>query len=195
MMLAIFILSFIVLRSCNEDKVIVDNVSDRELPPPDTVRIVGKDIPVPFPVEVIKWKERKPDSIAKVDFVPNLETGSVDTVKTYLTEFKDTLISGTITSKVIGTLVSSSFKFKPLFPQTILRVDTFQIKKPTAVYKERWGLYVGGIVGGSLDRFSLQPAILVKTNNNLQFSLGYELIGKTYNVGMFTKINNPFKRK
>jgi hypothetical protein len=178
------------MRSCNKVSISENELNDSLRI--DTVYKQGNRDTVRFDsiVYLIKWKT--PDTIIDTEIVHDSINGS-DTLRTYATSFSDSLINGTITCKVKGVLLNTKLDYKPLFPKYITQVDTIKITKPTPVYKQKWGLYAGGIIGGSLDRFSLQPALLIKTNKDLQFSLGYELIGKTYNVGVFTKIKNPFK--
>jgi hypothetical protein len=194
MIVVIFLLAFFFFRKCSEEKSVIQNTELNEKLRPDTVYLAGKEIPVPFPVPVIEYRDLIPDSIVSVELSDNMDLGIMDTVRTYLTSFDDSLISGTIKSRVMGTLLSSSLDFEPKFPQYIERVDTIRITKPVAVDVPKWGLYGGAIIGGSSMMFNFQPAILIKTNKDLQFSIGYDLIHKTYNVGLFTKIKNPFKR-
>ena len=186
LIIAVVVLGFLYLRSCN--KTINGDGQETDLTP-DTLYIPGTTdtIELERKVYITKWLK------------PELEVGTIidsltnDTISLYKTEIDDSLLTGTITSKVKGELLSSSLSYSPKFPKYIFRTDTLQITQPVAVNKPKWGLYVGAIVGGNATSFTLEPTVLVKTNKNLQFSAGYGLINKTYNIGLYTKINNPFK--
>jgi hypothetical protein len=186
LLIIIAILGFLYLRSCNSTPGHNgQGVADLT---PDTLYIQGKTDTLELEKKIYITKWLKPDSIEIiVDSITN------DTTNIFRTEVADSLLTGTITSKVRGQLISSSFSYTPLFPKYITRVDSFNITKPVPVHVPKWGVYAGGIIGGNANSFTLEPTILIKTNKNLQFSVGYGLINKTYNVGLYTKINNPFK--
>ena len=185
LIIAVVVLGFLYLRGCNP----TTGGDGQEIDlTPDTLYLPGKvdTITIEKKVYITKWM--KPDTV-KVLISPD----GLDTFNVYNTRIEDSLVTGSIISKVKGELISSKLEYTPLFPKYITRVDTFKITKPTPVHKPKWGLYVGGIVGGNSTSFSLEPTVLIKTNKNLQFSAGYGLVNKTYNIGLYTKINNPFR--
>ena len=113
------------------------------------------------------------------------------------TPVKDSLIEGKITSKYIGELKNVSFQYKPLFPKYITRVDTVKINDSTTITlnKPKWGLYVGAIANADTSKFGLSPMLLIKSPKGWMLTGGYDVFLKRYQLGYYTKIPNPFKRK
>ena len=188
--IALVVLAILYLRSCDkdsgnslyEDPVVITKT--------DTLYKKGKSDTVFLVDTLVKYKYL---SSTIVDVVHDTILG--DTIRTYNTEVDDTLLTATIVSKVQGKLLNTSLSYSPKFPKYITRVDTFQINDSTTVTikKNPWSLYFGGVVAGNANTFEVVPTLMLKTNKSLQFSVGYGLINKTYNVGVFTKIPNPFK--
>jgi hypothetical protein len=179
--LIIIILGFIVLRQCSGT-----GTGSDVAPKIDSIYLPGTIDTVLFEVEKVVYKYLKPDTFKQVI---DLTTG--DTSMLYETNIDDSLITAKIVSNVKGTLLSTNFNYTPKFPKFITRVDTLKITIPYEVPKERWGVYAGAIIGGNATVFNLQPTVLVKTDKNLQVSAGYDLIHKTYNVGVYTKLVWP----
>ena len=177
------VLTFILFRQCGSlpsgPKKGVDEVISS-----DTVKvfILGKPDTV-FIDRIYHYR----DTIPKYIFA-EVDTATGDTLKTYLTAFSDSLIEATITSKVKGALLSTDLVFTPKFPRYITRVDTFKQSIETVKARNNYGLYIGGVLGGSSERFSVTPSLMLKTPKKLYFTAGYDLINKTYHVGAFTEI-------
>lgn len=182
----ILVLMVLFLRTCTNSPVLEQDLT------PKIEYKKGKPDTLYFPDTVFSIKELKPNPVysIRVDTVFK----KIDTSYVYETPYADSLISGTIFSNVKGQLLSSQLKYTPKFPRFITRVDTLRIKEPVPVVKQKWSVYIGGIVGGNLTSFNVQPAVLIKTDRSLQFSLGYGIIDKSYNIGIFTEINNPFAK-
>lgn len=181
------VLAFFLLRSCNTKETPIKNGSDIIIST-DTIKTIIKGAPdtVFLEVEKIVYKDKKPTKIAEeIDTTPE---GTIDTVKTYLTEFSDSLIEATIKSKVKGSLLSTELNFKPKFPRYITRTDTIKEKIETIKARNNYELSVGAVLGGSSDRFSFAPSLMLKTKKPFYLSLGYDLIIKTYNVGFYVPI-------
>jgi len=115
-----------------------------------------------------------------------------DSVSKFTTVFNDSLALIEVSSMVKGELISSDLKFTPLFPKYITRVDTFKQEVTNKVIIKRWSLEGGVIFSASAERFGLSPTLLIRNKKNLGVSLGYDVINKTYNVGVFTKVKRPF---
>jgi hypothetical protein len=138
---------------------------------PDTVEIER--------VRVV-YKDREPDG-----FTASVDTTG-DTVKTYITNFSDTLLEGAIvTARIKGELLSSSFTYKPLFPKYITRVDTVKESVVTVTERNKVEFYVGAVAGANATQFSFTPSLMLRTKKSLVFTLGYDLLNKTYNGGVF----------
>ena len=182
LLLTITVLAFILLRQCNSTTGTVDPIDLT----PDTTYIQGPTDTVLFHDTVFEYKYL---TSTITDVIHDTITG--DTVRTYSTPVTDSLLEGKITTKVKGLILSTDFSYKPKFPKFITRTDTLKITEPVVVPKEKWGVYVGAELGGNATMFRLQPTLLVKTNKTLQFSVGYDLIHKTYNVGAYTKLKWP----
>lgn len=183
LLLIIAVLAFWQLHQCNSSTGTEDDIDLT----PDTTYIEGPTVydTVLFHDTVIKYKYLTNTEISVIH-----DTITGDTIRTYNTPVIDSLIEGSFTTKVKGSLLSTDFQYKPLFPKyiTSTRVDTLRIKEPIPVPKEKWGVYVGAEIGGNQEQFRLQPTLLIKTNKKLQFSAGYDIIQKTYNVGAYTKL-------
>lgn len=186
-MVIIGVLAFFLLRSCNTKETPIKNGSEIIIST-DTIKTIIKGAPdtVFLEVEKIVYKDKKPTKIAEeIDTTPE---GTIDTVKTYLTEFSDSLINATIKSKVKGSLLSTELNFKPKFPRYITRTDTIKEKIETIKARNNYELSVGAVLGGSSDRFSFAPSLMLKTKKPFYLSLGYDIIIKTYNVGFYVPI-------
>lgn len=176
----IAVLAFLLFKGCNDEsgggegKVIVKTKTLTKYLPgePETTF-----------VEVVKVvREVVPSEVVVIN----------DSVKEYTTEFNDSLALIEVSALVKGELISSDLKFKPLFPKYINRVDTIKEVTTNEVIVKRWSLSGGVIFSGSAERFGLSPTLLINTKKNLGVSLGYDVINKTYNVGLFSKIKRPF---
>lgn len=157
----------------------------------DTLYKEGRIDTVYYPKVKVVTKWLKPDTVHDIEYV-TAPDGSIDTINTFVTNYSDSAIDASITSKVNGVLLDTKLEYLKKFPKFIHKVDTLVIDKQTTITKQRWGLYAGGIVGGNKEAFTFQPCLLLKTNKSLQFSAGYEIVNKTYNFGVYTKIPSPF---
>ena len=187
LIIAVVVLSFLYLRSCNPTPIPNPDIDTT----PDSTYIKGVvHDTVTFDSISYEIKWLKPEK----EYITVHDTLYGDSVNVFETVYNDSLIEGSILTICTGEVLSTDLKYTPKFPKYITSVDTLRIVQPKVVIKEKWALYAGAIMGGNATSFSLEPSLLVKTNKNLQFSLGYGLINKTYNVGVYTKINNPFKK-
>jgi hypothetical protein len=185
----ILVLMVLFLRTCTNTPVLEQELT------PKIEYVNGKSDTLYFTDTVYRVPKIMPSKIIETKVDTDEISGKAYTSFVYQTSFEDSLIKGVITSSVKGKLLSEPIiSYKPKFPRFITRVDTFRIKEPVPVVKQKWGLYIGGVVGGNLTSFNVQPAILIKTNRSLQLTLGYGIIDKSYNIGIFTKINNPLSK-
>lgn len=189
LILLVTIISMLYLRQCEK----VKNLSgaDTVVTEIDTLYKEGRVDTVYFPEVKVVTKWLKPDTIHEISVI-TAPDGSIDTVKTFVTNYSDSALDASITCKVKGDLLYTKLNYVKKFPKFIHKVDTLVINKETTITKKSWGLYAGGIVGGNNEQFTFQPALLFQTKKSLQFSAGYEFVNKTYNFGVYTKIPNPF---
>lgn len=176
----IAVLTFLLFRGCNDEpgggetKVVVKT---------DTIREYIKGEPETTFVEVVKVvREVAPQVVEAVN----------DSVSKFTTVFNDSLALIEVSSLVKGELISSDLKFTPLFPKYITRVDTFKQEVTNEVVVKKWKFSAGAIFSGNAERFGLAPTLLIENKKNLGVSLGYDVINKTYNVGVFTQLKSPF---
>ena len=184
----ILILSFLYLRTCGLAKV-EPGPEEFILIKTDTVKIEGKTDTLFFAGKVRRIVDSFP-----VFVEVKIDTATNDTVKTYFKEFSDSLLSGTIKSKVVGSLLSSELEYVPKFPKYITRTDTIKINTEKTKPVNNYGLYYGLVLGGSKTSFSAAPSLMLKTKQKLYFTFGYDLINKTVNLGAFSVIRSPFSR-
>jgi hypothetical protein len=159
----------------------------------DTLKIKGKTDTVKIVVEKPIYIEVKIPTPVTVT-VPS-DSGDI-VVNEYTTEIKDSLITGTITSQVDGTLVSQTLNYTPLFPKYITRTDTIIIDKhETSVLKRNY-IGLGAEIGGSATSVNVSPKISLDTRKGYIYSYRYGLLDKTHNVSIVKKFNmrEIFKR-
>lgn len=138
-----------------------------------------------FTKEVIK-------TVAKV--VSKRDTIYIDTatgVSTKLnvvdTEICDSLIEGTISTVLDGTIVAQNFKYKPLFPKYIIKTDSiFTTITNEAPLKNK--LYLGLAIGGTSNKIELGPSIILTTKKEFLLGYNYGIINNTHNVTLGYKL-------
>ncbi len=140
---------------------------------------------------------RKVDTVKFVDTVkyyvaieiPTPIFDTIDSTNVYTAEFEDSLIVGTVTSKVDGVLVDQEFEYTPKFPKYITIHDsTTVIKTVMKEIPKKRELYMGLYAGGNTNTFNLMPVLSFKDKKDRMFSYGYNVIDNTHNVGFQTKI-------
>lgn len=138
-----------------------------------------------FTKEVIK-------TVAKI--VSKRDTIYIDTatgVSTKLnvvdTEICDSLIEGTISTVLDGTIVAQNFKYKPLFPKYIIKTDSiFTTITNEAPLKNK--LYLGLAIGGTSNKIELGPSIILTTKKEFLLGYNYGIINNTHNVTLGYKL-------
>jgi len=117
-----------------------------------------------------------------------------DTINLYTTIVKDSLIDGTISSKVKGELLEQSFKYIPLFPKYIIKSDSIIVNNTQVIeQKAKTYLLLGGEVGGNLQAFNVSPVVTLATKKGYNYSYRYGILDKTHNIGITVKLS--FKKK
>ena len=179
----IAILCLVLLNKCNNDN---PTTGEDKIISSDTVRVFTQGKTDTIEVERVRivYRDKAPET-----FIAEVDT-SGDTVKTYTTSFSDSLLEAVVTSKVKGQLLSTNFEYLPLYPKYITRVDTFKQSVINEIEKPRRRIYGGAIFGANSTNFSLQPTLLIQGKKKLCFTVGYDLLNKTYHVGGFSRL--PF---
>lgn len=172
----ITVLAFLLLRGCNNG---TGTGKETVIIKTDTLREYIKGEPDTVTVEIIRTvKEVIPAEVITIN----------DSVKEFKTNFSDSLAELVVTSRVKGELLASDLYFKPLYPKYITRVDTFKESVVTEIERKRWSLSAGAVFSVGAERYGLTPTLLIGTKKSLSISLGYDLINKTYNAGVYSKI-------
>lgn len=183
----IFTLGFCLFRQCTKPKSIFsENINPNIIIKKDTLvqYIKGKSDTIHD--TITKWHSKLVPTYVK-DTV-NI-TG--DSISFYTSPIEDSLLSGEFISTVKGQLLASSFKYTAKFPKYIYKTDTFkqQINTNKTITKDPWEFYVGGVLGGNPTMFTLQPSALIRVpKKGFMFGYGYDIVQKTHNVHVYTKI-------
>jgi len=153
----------------------------------DTIHITTVDT-VRFSDTVIRYISL---DIPVAEIIPH-PTGK-DSVHKYTTPVSDSLLEGTIVSTVEGVLLDQTFQYIPKFPKYIIKRDSVFVKNDLVVEKKRNFLFVGGELGGNLDRANVSPIVGLHTKKGFAYSYRYGLLDKTHNFTMTKKLNFKFK--
>lgn len=138
-------------------------------------------------VDTIKFIDTIPKYVKVEIHVPVYDT--LDHTNKYISEFEDSLIKGSIISKVDGVLVNQDFTYTPKFPQYIKITDTIQITKSIVEQiPNKVKLFVGVEAGGNQNTFNLSPTIMLEDKKERIYSYKYNLINQTHNVGFAIKL-------
>tara|TARA_R110001592_G_scaffold5517_3_gene30359 strand:- start:24505 stop:25104 length:600 start_codon:yes stop_codon:yes gene_type:complete len=108
-------------------------------------------------------------------------------INEYTNAFKDSLIDGTIYTRVNGKMLDQNFNYIPKFPQYIIQIDTVMVNtltSTTTTVQSRFNLNVGAEVGGNTEKFNFSPLIGFTSNNGISYSYRYGIMDKTHNVGI-----------
>lgn len=103
------------------------------------------------------------------------------------THICDSLIEGTISTVMDGTIVAQEFTYKPLFPKYIVKTDSV-ITTISAEAKLRNSLYLGMQLGGNKGQMELGPVIVLTTKKHLLVGYNYGIINNTHNVSIGYKL-------
>lgn len=145
----------------------------------DTARTRHIDT-IPF-VDTIKY-------YVKVE-VPVPVYDTVDSTNTYTSDFEDSLIKGSIISKVDGVLVAQNFSYTPKFPKYINTTDSIFITKTVTVEQpKKLKMFVGVVAGSNGRQFNLGPQLLVEDKGERIYLYNYNILDQSHNVGLAIKL-------
>lgn len=99
--------------------------------------------------------------------------------RTFISKIDDGRIRATIVDTVYkNTLIGRSFNYQSLLP----------VKQETTIVNRRGGLYLGMQVGGTKDSLTtVAPSVLLVTKRRGAYSLHYNLLDKSFQVGAYWK--------
>ena len=83
-------------------------------------------------------------------------------INEYNNPYSDSLIDGTIYTKVNGLLLDQKLNYTPKFPQYILKIDTIMVSTiatTVQTLKPPFTLDVGAEVGGNPEMFNISPKV------------------------------------
>lgn len=103
------------------------------------------------------------------------------------THICDSLIEGTISTVMDGTIVAQEFTYKALFPKYIIKTDSI-VTTITAEAKLKNSLYLGMQLGGNKGQMELGPVIVLTTKKHLLVGYNYGIINNTHNVSIGYKL-------
>ncbi|BAQ92507.1 hypothetical protein [uncultured Mediterranean phage uvMED] len=167
----------------------------------------GKDS-APQPLEIVKTEEVKIYIKGKSDTITIIRDSVVykqlpaDTVIVTVDKsgdsifmsrrvIKDSLIDAVVDVKAAAPVKSIDFRYTPLFPKYIYRVDTVKVKHTDTVKKQpKRVFYAGGIAKAGINGAGLAPSVLYKTKKENIFSGGYDLVNRTYEIGAFIPLSH-----
>ena len=114
------------------------------------------------------------------------ETG----LNSYSEVFNDSLIEGKIISVVEGTLIKQTFNYTAKFPKYIIKTDSIftTIEKTNTITENKRELYLGFELGGNTTKFNISPMISLKDKKYNLYSFRYNVINKTFNIGLQKQI-------
>lgn len=154
-----------------------------------TVTIRSRVDTVFFTIPAREVKVKVPYPVYVYDTVRIGDSLSITTYSKYESPFKDSLIDGTITTVVKGSLKECKFKYTPKFPKYIYRIDTVEIREETVLNKPTNFLFLGAEVGGNLNTFNVSPMVGLGTKKGFMYSYRYGIIDKTHNISISKKIS------
>lgn len=100
----------------------------------------------------------------------------------------DSLLEGTITTVLDGTIVAQDFKYKPLFPKYIIKVDSIFTTITNTEIKRKNKLYLGINVKSSSNNIDLGPSLTLTTKKDFLIGYNYGVINNSHNVTIGYKL-------
>lgn len=164
----LILLLLLAFRTCKSIKKPSTNVNYSTIVS-DTNRVTLVDtIPFYNIKDSIRWH-----NLPIISKVPSIDS----TEWTYVTAMNDSLINGTITTKVknTGELKAQDFTYVPKFPKYIVRTDSITITNTitNTITEPDWGIY-GGLMVSPYKNLSLIATAGLKTKKDMYFGLGFD---------------------
>ncbi len=183
LVLTIIIIVLLLFKSCNNP---LPNLNQEPTTIYKSDTVFSTDTLIKFK-SIIKPKH---DTIYKIDSIDNID---LDTLF-YVREYNDSLADSNITiyskTKVIGILDKLDISYKNKKHPILITNNITTIK--TEYKPNKLQIYSGLSLGGNKTSFLVSPFINVNVNK-LTIQGSYELINKSYNVGVGWKIFNSKK--
>jgi hypothetical protein len=103
------------------------------------------------------------------------------------THICDSLIEGTISTVMDGTIVAQDFTYKALFPKYIIKTDSV-ISTISKEAKLRNNLYIGMQLGGYSGQMEMGPIVVLTTKKHLLVGYNYGVINHSHNISIGYKL-------
>lgn len=122
--------------------------------------------------------------------IPEPIYDSVEETNTYVSEYKDSTLSATITSTVSGSLLSQDFSYLiTTEAERLIQYDTVTVNNTVLIKPKRQHIISGGMeIGGNGNYFQYSPMILyTPPKQNFQVMARYEIngtYGNSFHVGV-----------
>lgn len=147
--------------------------------------------------DTIPFKQTKPN-ILELEITPpvaispadtTLPSVSCDSVRKYVLNISDSLLTGDAEIDVQGVLLHYKFTYIQKFPRTVIRRDIVYKEKTT--YKlpkqPKWILLGGMELGGNANMFQYSPKVSLLTEEDWVYHVRYEfngVMGNSLNFGL-----------
>ncbi len=147
-------------------------------------------------IDTVKFVETV-ERIVEVEIVKPVKVELPDDVwdefniNEYNNPYSDSLIDGTIYTRVDGKLLDQNLSYTPKFPQYIIKIDTVMVNTVSSTVKTLkppFTLDLGAEIGGNRDMFNFSPKIGFTSKSGFSYSYRYGILNKTHNVGIMYKI-------
>lgn len=158
-------------------------------------KVVKSDIPVTVkhPIEVktktvvdtVYLPKRVVIEKVRIDTVPIIKQ---DGTKVYTNTVEDSILTAKITAHVTGELTNLSLEYTPKFPKYINRTDSVFVVKTVEKPVIKRYFSIGFETGTNLQKFNFRPIVSYLDKKNNTFSLSYNLVDKSVDVGISKRI-------
>tara|TARA_R100000152_G_C6774965_1_gene203054 strand:- start:1345 stop:1935 length:591 start_codon:yes stop_codon:yes gene_type:complete len=177
------IIWIVLLRECGTKPVggVIDEVTTVHT---DTLHVTHIDT-IPFIDTIIRTVTVKINEPVKV--VIEDDVWDELNIQEYTNTYTDSLLDGTIWTRVDGELLDQKLTYTPKFPKYIFQVDTVIIDTKQTTLQTiapKFSLNIGAEVGGKKDEFNFSPMIGFSSKNGISYSYRYGILNKTHNIGV-----------
>lgn len=158
-------------------------------------KVVKTDVPVTVkhPIEVktktvvdtVYLPKRVVIEKIRIDTVPVIKQ---DGTKVYTNTVEDSILTAKITAHVTGELTDLSLEYTPKFPKYINRTDSVFVVKTVEKPVIKRYFSIGFETGTNLQKFNFRPIVSYLDKKNNTFSLSYNLVDKSVDVGISKRI-------
>lgn len=182
--IAILVVIIIIMQQCSNKKTC--NCKKIE------TKIIHKTDTIPYEVIVEKIKTEFIYSEVTVKIPQNVDTFAILSDYYKKRNYIDTIMDiDTLALIVINDSVYKNnlqyrqFEYKNRVPKIIDSIFIYNTVYESAKECSKWNFGIGGILGGNTDTFNAGVSILLCTPKKSSYTLSYDVINKTYNIGVY----------